>query len=73
MTKQQPTRKFLGRTDVQLDYSSPESLAESKQERAFFQRMLRAYLRGAQYFKFGFETIAGRRFPKEWKVMQEVG
>lgn len=71
-TDRKSTRRFVGNTDTPLDYSSPESLAVSKQERHFFDRMLRAYLRGAQYFKFGFETIAGRRVAKEWKVMQEV-
>ena len=71
MSKPQTTRRFVGNTDTPLDYSSPETLAVSKQERHFMQRMLRAYLRGSQYFRFGFETIASRRVAKEWKVMQE--
>lgn len=46
-------RTFGGKTQFTLDYSTPEKLEASKQERHFHQRMLRAYLKGKTHFHFG--------------------
>lgn len=61
MQKIQQTRTFTGKTD---NFSDP-------QERHFFQRMLRAYLKGAEFFYFGFKWIGSGRQRQQWKVMQE--
>lgn len=45
-------RQFLGLTDVKIDRSTPQKEAASKIEKAFHQRMLRAYLKGASMFRF---------------------
>lgn len=50
-------KTFGGKTEFALDHSSQESLAESKRERHFHQRMLRAYLKGRTHFFFGFDNF----------------
>lgn len=57
-----PARKFLGKTSEFID----------KQEKVFHERMLRAYLKGKEYFNFGFTTNSfGMRVPETHKVLQE--
>jgi len=57
--KNKSSKKFAGKMENFKD----------NQERHFYQRMLRAYLKGWQYFDFGFEyTPTGRR-PKQHEVM----
>lgn len=64
-----PVRVFKGKTEFVLDYTSDETLAQSKAERHFYQRMLRAYLKGKTHFHFGFEYTANfQRIPKLHKV-----
>lgn len=68
--KKEATRHFAGKTEFVLDYSSPEKLQESKTERHFYQRMLRAYLRGKKKFNFAFtRSIDNRLIPIEHDVM----
>ena len=64
-------RQFGGLTEFTLDYSSPEKLEASKQERHFYQRMLRAYLKGKEYFNFGrqFNAALGKHIPIQYKVL----
>lgn len=50
-------RKFLGKTDN----------FENKEERTFYQRMLRAYLQGKKTFCCGFDKF---RNPRVHEVMQ---
>jgi len=59
--KQNIDQKFAGKTEFVLDYSTPETLANSKRERHFYQRMLRAYLKGKLKFNFGFTYRNGVR------------
>jgi hypothetical protein len=55
-------RQFAGKTEFVLDYSTPKKLDQSKNERHFYQRMLRAYLKGKTVFEFGFTYDSmGRR------------
>lgn len=64
-------RVFKGKTEFVLDYSTPEKLEASKQDRHFHQRMLRAYLKGKEYFNFGFTRNAfGQLVPTQHKVLQ---
>lgn len=74
-------RVFKGKTEFTLttiDPSTPETLQKTteqretdKRERHYYQRMLRAYLKGKDYFNFGFQHSAdGRSYPEEHKVMQ---
>lgn len=65
------TRHFGGRTEFILDYSSPEALEASKRERHFFQRMLRAYLKGKTNFNFGCEwsAVHGKYIPVQHEVL----
>jgi hypothetical protein len=63
-------RVFKGQTEFVLDYSSHEALEASKRNRHFHQRMLRAYLKGATQFNFGFKYIGGKRFPEVHEVLQ---
>ena len=67
-----PTRHFGGETEFALDYSSPEALEKSKQHRHFHQRMLRAYLKGKEYFHFGrsFNKITGKYDPIPHRVLE---
>lgn len=53
-------RKFLGKTEGFTD----------KTERHFYQRMLKAYHAGHQFFHFGYETIMGQRQRKSHLVLQ---
>lgn len=62
-------RTFGGKTEFTLDYSTPETLAASKQERHFHQRMLRAYLKGATKFNFGFRYVGAQRIPNVYEVL----
>ncbi len=66
------TRHFAGKTEFVLDYSTPETLEASKTERRFHQRMLRAYLRGKEYFNFGrqYDGLGGWH-PVQHKVLVE--
>lgn len=52
--KKEKARNFAGKTEFIIDHSTPETLEASKRERHFHQRMLRAYLKGKEYFHFGF-------------------
>jgi len=63
------TKQFGGKTEFVLDYSTPEALEASKRERHFYQRMLRAYLKGKEYFYFGYVYRYGNRYPQEHKVL----
>lgn len=72
--KQEPKKElrkvFKGKTEFVLDYSTPEKLEASKQDRHFHQRMLRAYLKGQTVFNFGFtRSYDGRLRPVEHKVL----
>lgn len=56
-------RQFLGKTEN----------FKSKRERSFFQRMLKAYLAGHEYFHFGYENVTPfRRERKLHKVLQKT-
>lgn len=61
------TRKFLGKTEGFKD----------NQERHFYQRMLKAHLKGKQYFHFGFSnqfnpiTKVWEYGPTRYEVLQE--
>lgn len=59
-------RKFLGKTEGFKD----------KQEAHFYQRMLKAYLKGKEFFTFGFEWVKRDsimvREPAMFKVAQEL-
>lgn len=61
---------FKGKTEFVLDYSTPEKLEASKQDRHFHQRMLRAYLKGKEYFNFGYTYNVDGRVPTQHKVLQ---
>lgn len=55
-------RRFLGKTEN----------FDNKLEKTFYERMLRAYLKGHTYFHFGITVLAnGYRMPKITKVAQE--
>lgn len=55
-----PAKKFLGKTDNFSDNN----------ERHFFQRMLKAYLKGQEFFHFGFYTNKiGERLPRPHEVL----
>lgn len=55
-----PEKNFLGKTSNFTDNN----------ERHFFQRMLKAYLRGYEYFHFGFYTNKiGERLPRPHEVL----
>lgn len=60
------TRKFLGKTEGFVDNT----------ERHFYQRMLKAYLKGKEYFTYGFEWVKRDqimvREPAMFKVAQEL-
>ena len=58
--QQELTRKFLGKTESFKDNS----------ERHFFQRMLRAYLKGAEIFKFGRDPETN--LPMTFHVAQSI-
>jgi hypothetical protein len=62
---------FKGKTEFTLDYSSPEKLSASKAERHFYQRMLRAYLKGKETFSFGrtWNAVAMRWESIQYKVL----
>ena len=72
-------RKFKGKTEftiTPIDYSTPETIKATtekreadKRERHFYQRMLRAYLRGVDQFNFGFRYDLGQRIPITHKVL----
>jgi hypothetical protein len=66
-------RRFLGKTEFVIDRTSPEKELASKQERHFYQRMLRAYLKGKEYFNFGreYNPVTKMYQPKQFKVEQE--
>lgn len=53
-------RQFLGKTEGFKD----------KQEKSFYQRMLKAYLAGHEYFHFGYEYIFNKRVPARHLVLQ---
>jgi hypothetical protein len=61
---------FTGKTKFVLDHSSPEALQASKQDRHFWQRMLRAFNAGKETFYFGQElnSITGKYQPVEYVV-----
>lgn len=63
-------RVFKGKTEFVLDYSTQEKLEASKQDRHFHQRMLRAYLKGKEYFNFGYTYNGNARIPTQHKVLQ---
>jgi len=63
------TRHFGGKTEFVLDYSTPEKLQQSKDDRHFWQRMLRAYLKGKEFFNYGYEYRFNVRYPKQHKVL----
>ncbi|MCO6149089.1 hypothetical protein [Flavobacterium sp. NRK1] len=56
-------RQFLGKTDNFKD----------KAERSFYQRMLKAYLKGNEFFHYGYMYIANKRYPKRHAVLQSGG
>lgn len=56
-------RKFLGKTDNFKD----------KEQKHFFQRMLRAYLQGKKVFNYGFSRSLTGLVPNEYKVLQSMG
>lgn len=69
-TTQNVKRKyFAGKTKFIIDYSTPEKLEASKKERHFYQRMLRAYLKGADVFQFGRDPMTNK--PVQYKVLIE--
>lgn len=65
-TSKYGTRKFLGKTEDFKD----------KQERAYHQRMLKGYLKGKEFFSFGFtdnkdeKTGFMYRVPARYAVLQ---
>jgi hypothetical protein len=77
--KQKFTRQFGGKTEfilTQIDTTNAETIAKTteqreadKTERHFHQRMLRAYLKGKEYFHFGFTYKYGGRQPESHKVL----
>jgi len=79
--KREPTKVFKGKTEFTLtiiDPTTPKTLAKTtdqresdKRERHFYQRMLRAYLRGAEYFNFGFhyDKVLRQRTQTQHKVL----
>jgi len=63
MDSKVPQRRFLGKTENFKD----------NQERHFYQRMLKAYLKGKQVFNFGFKTVKNEfgaeiRVPSQYVV-----
>lgn len=62
MDKVKYNRQFLGKL---TDFSSAE-------EKNFEQRHLKAYLRGYQWFNFGFEGIGRLRKPKYYQVQEKL-
>lgn len=54
------SRKFLGKTEG----------FDSKEDRVLNQKMLRAYLKGKEYFRCGFITSGGQRVPNWFPVLQ---
>jgi hypothetical protein len=68
----EPQRKFLGDLNPQLDRTSEETLAISRWNRAYHQKMLKAYLKGKEIFTFGFtRNKAGQTVPQHFKVAQQ--
>lgn len=59
INKKTETRKFLGKTEG----------FEHKKEKLFYQRMLKAYLAGHQYFHYGFKMVGNRRVPEKHIVL----
>jgi len=57
-----PERQFLGKTEN----------FENSREKAFHQRMLKAYLAGHKFFHFGYEYIFSKRQPKQYLVLQKT-
>lgn len=72
LTAKEKRRVFKDQTEFILDYSTPEKLETSKRNRHFHQRMLRAYLKGATQFNFGFRgrDILGKLIPEVYEVLQ---
>lgn len=46
----------MGNMNVVIDRSTPEKEAASKADRAYNDRMLRAYLKGKHVFTYGYQT-----------------
>lgn len=71
--KREPKRVFKGKTVFVIDHSTPATLAASKIDRHFHQRMLRAYLKGGTEFNFGFSgrDVTGRLIPQKHPVLFE--
>ena len=60
MTK--TTRRFLGNTDGPY---------KNNTERNFEKAHLKAYLKGKDYFSFGFETVNSFRQRRRYRVQQQ--
>lgn len=56
------SRRFLGKL---TDFSSSE-------EKNFQQRHLKAYIKGQQFFNYGFEGVGRNKRPKYHKVQQTL-
>lgn len=77
---QNPRKVFKGKTEFTIspiDYSTPETIAKTtekreadKTDRHFNQRMLRAYLKGQEFFNFGFtRNTFNQLVPVKHKVL----
>ncbi len=68
----EPKRKFIGDLNPKLDHSTPEMLMLTKWNRRYHQAMLKAYLKGKEFFNFGFtRNKEGYRVPQQYKVAQQ--
>ena len=59
-------RKFTGKLNIEIFNSKGEKISKDCQH--FYDRMLRAYLQGKEFFNFGFETQNFKRVPIRHKV-----
>ena len=75
--KKEIKRKFTGKLGTEFKLNTSQALnkedeisiiQEFKSLRHFYDRMLRAYLQGKEFFNFGFETQDFKRVPIRHKV-----
>lgn len=52
-------RTFTGKLHIDRRYNSPEMLESTKHAQHYYDRMLRAYLKGKPIFQYGTEQIMG--------------